>query len=243
VPELAQDNNAVITVYGQDERGEPIVTKSGNWGTRIPCRKNSQIPSKHIFSRIERVIKQPTYGFVSLWAVNPYAPQVNLLDGGQPQFPSSLGLAGGVLLDNTVAAPPVSPPPGGGAWPQTQFLSLYWPQDTEPMYRQIRVGAFCKRIRVRYRKNYLKVNDLSDPIHVRNRTAVVLAMTGLAAMKSGGGQAMNTFMPTAGVQIASDQLNLAVDMLNDEWRVMHPQEGIQLQWDRRIYGNAFEQIL
>jgi hypothetical protein len=245
VPELAQDNNAVITVFGYDERGEPVVTRNGTWGIRIPCRKHNTTPSKQIFTRIERVIKEPTYGFIQLWATNPFAPQVQHFDTQtMAHSPSSLGLAGGVLLDPTVSTPPVPASASGSPWPQTQFLALYWPQDAEPMFRQIRIGAFCKRIRVRYRKNYLKVNDLTDPIHVRNRTAVVLAMTGLAAMKAGGGQAsLSTFQPTAGVQIAADQINMAVDMLNDEWRVMHPQEGIQLQWDRRIYGNAFEQVL
>lgn len=270
VPELAQDNNAVITVFGYDERNNPVVTRSGAWGVRIPCRKNNPVASKQIFSRIERVIKEPTYGFINLWAVNPYGayamPAARTqsdygYDGYYPsptptptqgEPPSALGLAGGVLIDNPAVLPPIkidfNPPINmsgaqatGG--PQVQFLSLYWPQDTEPMYRQIRIGTFCKRIRVRYRKNYLKVNDLTDPIHVRNRTAIVLAMTGLAAMKSGGGSTMSTFMPTAGVQIAADQINMAVDMLNDEWRVMHPQEGITLQWDRRVYGNAFEQVL
>jgi hypothetical protein len=252
VPELAQDNNALITVFGYNG-DEPVVNKNGTWGVRIPCRKSNPSPSKQIFTRIERVLKEPTYGFINLWGTNPYGPQVAHFAEDPTQvpvpttqlpFPSSLGLAGGVLIDPSTPAPPVPTPPGATQWPQTQFLALYWPQDTEPLYRQIRVGAFCKRIRVRYRKNYLKVNDFADPIHVRNRTAVVLAMTGLAAMKQGGmGANVSAFQPTAGVQIATDQLNLAVDMLNDEWRISHPQEGITIQWDSRIFGNAFPQIM
>jgi hypothetical protein len=248
VPELAQDNNASITVYGYNQE-EPVCNKNGTWGIRIPCRKSSATPTKQIFTSIERVTKDPTYGFISLWATNPYAVSAapaypGYVPGAVPSMPASLGLAGGVLIDNTTATPPVPDPPPQGNWPQVQFLSLYWPQDTEPSYRQIRIGAFCKRIRVRYRKNYLKVSDLTDPIHVRNRTAIILAMTGLQAMKQGGGGAsISAFMPTAGVQIAADQINMAVDMLNDEWRVMHPSEGISIQWDSRVYGNAFPQIL
>jgi len=251
VPELAQDNNAVLTVYGYDERGEPVLTRNGTWGIRVPCRKNTAKPTRQIFTRIERVTKDPTYGFINLWAVNPFAlqaaPHAYYIEGRPPaqtRSPASLALAGGVMLDPSVSVPAVRDPPAGSQWPQVQFLALYWPQDTEPMYRQIRIGTLCKRIRIRYRKNYLKITDLTDPIHVRNRTAVVLAMTGLAAMKQGGGGgSISPFQPTAGVQIAADQLNMAVDMLNDEWRVMHPQESIQLQWDRRVYGNAFPQIL
>jgi hypothetical protein len=216
VPELAQDNNAIITVYGYDEFDQPVINKNGTWGVQIPCRKNSITPGRGIANmrRIERVSKEPTYGFISLYAINPFyvAPE-------QPVYP---------------------PVP---AQPQMEFLSLYWPQDTEPMYKLIRIGTFCKRVRIRYRKNYLKVSNLTDPIHVRSREAVCLAMTGLAAMKQGGGGSASAFMPTAGVQIASDQLNMAVDLLDDEWRVMHPHESIQIQWDRRVYGNSFEQIL
>jgi hypothetical protein len=216
IPELAQDNNAILTVYGYDENDNPVITRNGNWGIEVPCRKSSLRPTKQIFARIERITKDPTYGFISLYALNPYSavPAPHYAEGVVP-----------------------------GA--QLEFLSLYWPQDTEPVYRLIRIGTFCKRIRIRYRKNYLKISDLTDPIHIRNRTALILAMTGLAAMKQGAGASgsISAFMPTAGVQIAADQINMAVDMLNDEWRVSHPQEGITLQWDRRVYGNAFPQIL
>jgi hypothetical protein len=215
VPELAQDNNAEIIVYAYDEFDQPILNKSGTWGVRIPCRKSSMTPARGLANarRIERITKEPTYGFISLYAINPFATEGQYL-------------------------------PGANGFPQVEFLSLFWPQDTEPMYKLIRIGTFCKRIRLRYRKNYLKVSSLSDPIHVRSREAVCLAMTGLAAMKQGGGGAtISQFMPTAGVQIAGDQLNMAVDMLDDEWRVMHPQEGIQMQWDSRVYGNAFPQIM
>jgi hypothetical protein len=215
VPELAQDNNAQIMIYGYDEFDQPVLNKSGSWGTVIPCRKHNLTPARGLanYRRIERVTKEPTYGFISLYAINPFPLEPN---------------------------PLIYP---GASVPQMEFLSLYWPQDTEPMYKLIRVGHFCKRLRIRYRKNYLKVSSLSDPIHVRSREAVCLAMTGLAAMKQGGNASATPFMPTAGVQIGSEQINMAVDMLDDEWRVMHPHEKIQIQWDSRIYGNAFPQVL
>jgi hypothetical protein len=212
VPELAQDNNAQITVYGYDDSDQPVLNKSGNWGVTIPCRKHNLTPGRGIANmrRIERVTKEPTYGFISLYAINPFGSE-------------------------TIAA--------GAQVPQMEFLSLYWPWDVEPMYKLIRIGTFCKRVRIRYRKNYLKISSLTDPLHVRSREAICLAMTGLAAMKSGGGGSMSPLMPTAGVQIAGDQINMAVDMLDDEWRVMHPHEKLELQWDARVYGNAFAQIM
>jgi hypothetical protein len=69
-------------------------------------------------------------------------------------------------------------------------------------------------------------------------------MTGFLAMTVGAGQGnISPFAPTAGVQIAADQINMAVDMLNDEWRVSHPNEQISIQWNPKTYGNAFEQVL
>jgi hypothetical protein len=207
-PELGQDNGARLTVYGY-LNGIPVCNSSGNWGVEIGCYLNRWKPAPFVFDQIDRVSKDPTYGFINLFAVNAMEP------------------------------------PTGNGWapPQTEFISMYWPWDTEPMYRLIRVGTMCKRVRCRYKKNWLKVTQLTDPIHVRSREAVILAMTAVATMRTGGGGTnASPFMPTAPVQIAMDQLNLAVDMLDDEWRARNPHSTIQLQWATNTYGNSFPQI-
>lgn len=234
VPELGQDNGATITVYGY-LNDVPVVDANGNWGVDIPCYANRMTPSKQIFDRIERVTKDPTYGFINLFAVNPFAAQVS-----PPIVPPS-GIWNGMnwLWD------------GGGNWnwqqppyPQTNFIALYWPWQTEPQYRLVRIGTMCKRLRVRYKKNWLKISQLTDPIHVRSREAIIQALTGVAALRTaGGGSAMNTLQPTAPAQIAMDQINLAVDMLDDEWRARNPHATITLQWPRQVYGNSFPQIV
>lgn len=212
-PELAQDNGARITVYGfyQDA---PVLNSQGSWGVEIPCYINKFVPASYIFDRIDRVSKDPTYGFINLFGVNPLA-----VGPAQPIYPIVY--------------------PAG----QVIFLSMYWPQDTEPQYRIIRIGTMCKRVRIRYKKNWTKIQGLTDPLHVRSREAIVLAMTGVAAIRSGAaGAASSPFMPTAGVQIAMDQINMAVDMLDDEWRSRNPHSAITLQWPQSVYGNAFPQI-
>lgn len=215
MPELAQDNGARVIAYGF-YKDAPVLNSQGSWGVEIPCFKDKFKPAPYTFDRIERLSKDPTYGFINLFGVNPLAVGVNpLIYPGQPVYP-----------------------PG-----QVIFLSMYWPQDTEPQYRLIRIGTMCKRVRLRYKKNWSKITALTDPLHVRSREAIIMAMTGCASMRTGGsGAAASPFQPTAPIQIAMDQINLAVDMLDDEWRSRYPHSAITLQWAQSTYGNAFPQI-
>jgi len=216
VPELGSDNGTRLTIYGYDAQDQPVLNSRGEWGTELPCYTQPRV-GKEIYARIERVSKDPTYGFINLFAVNPFAgAQIN------PLIYNPVGVYG----------------------TQMEFLALYWPWDTEPQYRLARMGVMCKRVRLRYKKNWAKFTQLTDPIHCRSREAIILAMTAVASMRTGGAGGMGSqFMPTAGVQIAMDQLNLAVDMLDDEWRSRYPNQTIQLQWPTTTYGNAFPQIM
>jgi hypothetical protein len=233
-PELGQDNGARITVYGYLQES-PVLNSRGQWGVDIPCYANRFAPSKYVFDRVERVTKDPTYGFINLFAVNPFY-NANIPIGTDstgcpdPAYPQEI--------------PPACVVPGPfDPASQTDFVAMYWPWDIEPQYRLIRVGTMCKRVRIRYKRNWAKIAQLTDPLHVRSREAIILAMTAVAAMRTGGAGAASTpFMPTAGVQIAMDQLQLAVQLLDDEWAARNPHATISLQWPRSTYGNAFEQV-
>lgn len=245
-PELGQDNGARITVYGYYQEN-PVLNNRGQWGVDIPCYSNRFTPSKQIFDRVERVTKDPTYSFINLYATNPFLnPTIPIASDPtscpQPGFPQEI--------------PPACVAPGpGDPTGQTDFIAMYWPWDTEPLYRLIRVGTMCKRVRIRYKKNWMKISQLTDPLHVRSREAIVLAMVAVNAMRTGGlggssgggaqgGAAGNfAFMPTAGVSIAMDQLQLAVQLLDDEWSARNPHATISLQWPRNTYGNSFPQIM
>lgn len=217
-PELGQDNGCRLTVYGY-LGDQPVLNSRGTWGVDIRGYYNRWKPSSYIFDRIERITKDATYGFINLFGANPNALTI---------------------------MPPVYPPPTPIYAPgQLIFLAMYWPWDTEPLYRLIRVGTMCKRVRLRYKKNWAKISELTDPLHLRSREAIILAMTAVATMRTGGGSAAAQFqfMPTAPVQIAMDQLNLAVDMLDDEWRSRYPHSTISLQWPKSTYGNNYPMIM
>lgn len=243
-PELGQDNGARVTVYGYYKEN-PVLNNRGGWGVDIPCYANRFTPSKQIFDRVERVTKDPTYGFINLFATNPFLdPTVAI--GTDPTSCPTPGYPQEI--------PPACYPPGpGDPTAQTDFVSMYWPWDTEPLYRLIRVGTMCKRVRIRYKKNWAKISQLTDPLHVRSREAIKLAMTAVHSMGTGGlgggaqgaaSSAQNfAFMPTAGVQIAMDQLQLAVQLLDDEWSARNPHATISIQWPRGTYGNSFAQIM
>lgn len=234
-PELGQDNGARVTVYGYYNE-TPVLNSRGQWGVDIPCYANRFTPSKQIFDRVERVTKDPTYSFINLYATNPFLDQTIAIGTDPtscppPGYPQEI--------------PPACVAPGpGDPTGQTDFIAMYWPWDTEPLYRLIRVGTMCKRVRIRYKKNWAKISQLTDPLHVRSREAIILAMAAVAAMRTGGATGESSpFQPTAGVQIAMDQLQLAVQLLDDEWAARNPHATISLQWPRNTYGNAFPQIM
>jgi hypothetical protein len=238
-PVLPQDNGAKVVVYGYDDQENPVINAQGQWGVEVPCQFGEFVPAPYVFNRVERVTKDPTLSFVNLFGFNAlFNPATPL----PPNFQSpSCPLPGcpPEIPPDCITPPGLQNPTG-----QTDWLAMYWPWDIEPQYRLIRVGTMCKRVRIRYKKNWTKIESLTDPLHVRSRQAIILAMTGLATMNTGGGGSnASPFQPTAPVQIATDQLDLAVTLLDDEWRSRNPHATIQLQWSRNTYGNAFPQTL
>jgi hypothetical protein len=120
-----------------------------------------------------------------------------------------------------------------------QWLSTYWPDETEPKYRRIMLGISPTMwqgagggvptnpvIRMRYRKRWRKVHSLTDPIHLRSRQAIYTAFQGSQL------RGLNAMMaPGQGIMLERAAYETAVKYLNDEWRSLHPQEGLDLQVD------------
>jgi hypothetical protein len=104
-----------------------------------------------------------------------------------------------------------------------QNLGTFWPNINEPKFRIIRIGQKAVTVRLRYRKRLLKITSLTDPIHMRSRSAM------LNAMRS---------VQTAIVdpQGAAVLLQSAKDLLNREWRATHPHETLSLQIDPTTWG-------
>jgi hypothetical protein len=110
-----------------------------------------------------------------------------------------------------------------------QNLGTFWPNVAEPKFRVIKIGQKAVTVRMRYRKRLVKISSLTDPVHMRSRTAVEHAMR--AIMTS-----ITDPMGAAGLLTAAKQY------LNQEWRATHPNEHLQIQIDPTIWGGSFVQM-
>jgi hypothetical protein len=110
----------------------------------------------------------------------------------------------------------------------TQFLGTFWPNICEPKFRVIRIGQKAVSVRIRYRKRLVKITSLTDPLHLRSRSAIMNALRSI----------QTAIQDPQGAQVL---LMAAKDQLNQEWRAMHPHEELGIQIDSSIWGcNAIQ---
>jgi hypothetical protein len=107
-----------------------------------------------------------------------------------------------------------------------QNLGTFWPNVCEPRFRVIRIGQKAVTVRLRYRKRWVKITGLSDPVHMRSRSAL---LNGMRAIQTAATD------PQASAML----LQAAKQQLNQEWRTTHPQEELGLQVDPSIWGSSF----
>jgi hypothetical protein len=105
----------------------------------------------------------------------------------------------------------------------TQFLANYWPNVTEPRFRVIKLGQKAVTVRIRYRKRWVKITSLTDPLHMRSRSAIHNAMRSI----------MTAVQDPASAQAL---LQTAKQQLNAEWRATHPHEELGLNIDASTWG-------
>jgi hypothetical protein len=110
-----------------------------------------------------------------------------------------------------------------------QALGTFWPNISEPKFRVIRIGQKAVTVRLRYRKRWTKITSLTDPLHMRSRTAIMNALRSIQT----GVQDPNG---------ANVLLMAAKDALNKEWRATHPHEQLGIQIDPAIWGSNFVQM-
>jgi hypothetical protein len=106
-----------------------------------------------------------------------------------------------------------------------QSLGVFWPNVAEPKFRVIKIGQKAVTVRMRYRKRLLKITSLTDPIHMRSRSAMLNAMRAI----------MTGIQDPNAAQVL---LMAAKDMLNKEWRATHPNEEFGLQIDPSTWGGS-----
>jgi hypothetical protein len=112
-----------------------------------------------------------------------------------------------------------------------QTLGTYWPTDIEPRYKRIKLQLGPqqlqpKRIRMRYRKRWMKISSLTDIIPLKNRSALTMIGRYLVQIKTG--QDVQMF--------SENMLQQAIDLANADWRRANPREVLQIQVDRSTFG-------
>lgn len=64
-------------------------------------------------------------------------------------------------------------------------LGYYWPDETEPSYRRIKIGTPASTIRLMYRRKNLRYTTFFDPINLRSKTAILSMLRSLSLMGQG----------------------------------------------------------
>jgi hypothetical protein len=101
-------------------------------------------------------------------------------------------------------------------------LGYYAPDETEPMYRKIKLSHGCNTVRVLYRKKSLKISSLTDPLHLRSRLAVINAARAILAQTKGD------------YKTAEIAENKAMQYLNEDKMARDPSQTFRLQIDRTV---------
>ncbi len=111
------------------------------------------------------------------------------------------------------------------AWDHNNNTSLligyYAGDETEPNYRRIKINRKACWCRVKYRKRFLKVTSLSDPLHLKSKLSITLAMRAIASFEKGD------------LQAAEGYEQKALQMLSEEQLSRNPDEAFSFQYDTR----------
>jgi hypothetical protein len=204
ITSFSEDAAIKIRAYGYDSNGTWIRSKeSGVYvdGERVPVtvRTNASqvinIPvTSHEFNMVSRVTKENSHMQMELWGgLSNYNPQ---------QFTS----------------PPVSDPTA----PVTPtFLAVYDAEETEPIFRRMRVPKWVTWIRMRYRTSTIKITKMSDVLNMRSKTALVTMMRSLKALEAGT------------LDVSQGYEQAAVKLISEEQMSRNPAETFTTQYDTR----------
>jgi hypothetical protein len=112
---------------------------------------------------------------------------------------------------------------------QTKSVQLgYWyPDETEPQYMRIKLPRQSNWVRMRYRKRTLKISSLTDPIHLKNKLALVCMVRAVEERYKGNKDAADDF-ETKSVQYVSE-----------EQMSRNPGENFSLQFDETCFGSNY----
>lgn len=100
-------------------------------------------------------------------------------------------------------------------------LGYYYPDETEPHYRQFRIGENGAWVRMRYRKRQIKVTGFGDLLHLRSKTAIVLALRALALATG----------TTPDINSSRELIKDAEALLIEQQNITNPQETFSFQFE------------
>jgi len=197
------DAGAKIRAYGYDQTGNWIRSlESGQYvdGENVPVsvrttrEQPSTIPvTSHEFRQITRITKTVTKMGIELW-------------GGVSHF-----------TPEDFVSPPVPDSPSSSP----TFLAFYEAEETEPLFRRIRVPNWVTWVRMRYRASTLKITKMSDVLNMKSKTALVTMLKALKAIEDGK---VNDFQGLEAV---------ATKLISEEQTSRNPAETFDLQFDQR----------
>lgn len=101
------------------------------------------------------------------------------------------------------------------------LIGYYYPDETEPNYKRIKLPDSTCWIRMRYKKRSLKITSLSDQLHLRSRMAILAALSSIQAMR-----AEKPDLQTAGVLEAK-----ALQLLTEEKNHRDPHGSFSFSFD------------
>ena len=103
--------------------------------------------------------------------------------------------------------------------PNPQLLAIYDTDETEPLFKRIRVPTWVTWIRMRYRARTFKITKMSDVINMRSKTAIVTMIRALKALEAGDMNGYQAFDAAA------------VKIISDEEATRNPAQTFDLQFD------------
>ncbi len=102
-------------------------------------------------------------------------------------------------------------------------IGYYYPDETEPRYKRIRLPMQAAWVRLRYRKRTLKITSMHDPLHLRSKTAITQMMHSIAALDQKDYK----------IAVAAGQMS--VQLLVSEQRSTNPTDTFHIQVDTSVH--------
>lgn len=131
------------------------------------------------------------YGFYRNKPVTSQDTEGNVVDGIPVVIDSTGGTLSDVLIDRITR---ITKPKTDGfvklmaqdSLGANEFqIGYHYPDEAEPKYRRIKLPRGCERVRIMYRLRENKITSLTDPIHLKSKTAMLCMLRSLKLLYDG----------------------------------------------------------